>query len=78
MSENLCTRTERRLRRLGYAKKTAHHLAGYLYVSMMSVCCFFGLCVTQPEQIFADTGSGIISAGPRAVLSVPAFSRIHR
>lgn len=38
MSENLCTRTERKLRRLGYAKKTAHLYAGFLYVSMMSVC----------------------------------------
>ena len=77
MSENLCTRTERRLRRLGYAKKTAHRYAGFFFVSMMSVCCLFGLCVTQSGQILADTGSGIIAAGPRAVLSVPTFSRIH-
>jgi hypothetical protein len=38
MTQNLCTRTERKLRRLGYAKKPAHLYAGFLYVSMMSVC----------------------------------------
>jgi len=78
MTEDFCNRTARRIRKFGHTPKTAIRIARFCYVSMMSVCCFFGFCVTQSGQILADTGSGIIAAGPRAVLSVPAFSRIHR
>jgi hypothetical protein len=78
MALDFCTRTTRRIRKIGHAPKTAVRIARFCYVSMMSVCCCFGFCVTQSGQILADTGSGIIAAGPRALLSVPAFSCIHR
>jgi hypothetical protein len=39
MSGNFCKRTERRLKKLGLEKKEARRFAGFLYLSMMSVCC---------------------------------------
>jgi len=39
MSGNFCKRTERRLEKPGLEKKKARRFAGFLYVSMMSVCC---------------------------------------
>ena len=38
MTEDFCTRTARRMRRHGYAKKVAHCYARFFYVSMLSVC----------------------------------------
>jgi hypothetical protein len=38
MTEDFCTRTERKLRRIGQKRKTARHYAGFFYVSMVSVC----------------------------------------
>jgi len=38
MTEDFCTRTARRIRRLGRPKNTARRYAGFFYVSMVSVC----------------------------------------
>jgi hypothetical protein len=42
MSLNFCTRTIKRLRRIGLPKKTARRFAGFFYVSMVSVCGLMG------------------------------------
>ena len=38
MTEDFCTRTELKLRRIGQERKTACRYAGFFYVSMLSVC----------------------------------------
>ena len=38
MTEDFCTRTARKIRRLGRPETTARRYAGFFYVSMLSVC----------------------------------------
>ncbi len=76
MTLDFCTRTTTKIQRLGYSRRTACRYARLFYVSMLSVCTLWGYrgpLATLP----ANTGTGIISSGPRAA-NVPVFSRIRR
>jgi len=64
MTEDLCMRTERRLRRHGYDKRTAHRCAGFLFISMMSVCSLMAGMRRRRGQI------GIIEEIPRSIRHV--------
>jgi len=75
---NFCTRTTRKIQRLGHAKKTARRYARFFFVSMMNLCGLFGLDIVQSGQIPAITGSGHIPTGSRAASPAPASSRIQR
>ena len=81
MTEDFCTRTERKLRRIGQERKTARRYAGFFYVSMLSVCSLMG-DTPCPEgqgeegakrssalpsvQVLPGTGSGTFYADARA------------
>ncbi len=79
MTQNLCTRTERRLRRHGYDKKTAHRCAGFLFISMMSVCGLFGLLDGSPEVLYhMGNGAGISYADARSGSVLSAAFRLRR
>jgi hypothetical protein len=92
MTEDFCTRTARRIRRLGQKRKTARHYAGFFYVSMLSVCslmgdtpCPEGQAEEGPKrhsalpsvQAIPGTGPGIFCAGARAAGVLSASFRIH-
>jgi hypothetical protein len=64
MTQNLCTRTERRLRRHGYDKRTAHRCAGFLFISMMSVCSLMAGMRRRRGKM------GIIEEIPRSIRHV--------
>jgi len=93
MTEDFCTRTARKIRRLGRQKNTARRYAGFFYVSMISVC---GLMMGDtpcpegqgeegrersfalpPVQVVPGTGSGIFCADARAAGILSASSRIR-
>jgi hypothetical protein len=73
MSENFCKRTERRLEKLGLEKKKARRFAGFLYLSMMSVC---SLMVSLSEE---GGSQGITDETPRSLRHVLAvvLERMH-
>ncbi|MCX6682383.1 MAG: hypothetical protein NTY71_05295 [Methanoregula sp.] len=93
MTEDFCTRTARKIRRLGRPEKTARRFAGFFYVSMLSVCCLMGDAPCPegqgeegPERSFAlpsvqvipGTGSGIFCADARAASLLSADFRQRR
>jgi len=65
MNQNLCTRTERRLRRLGYERNAAHRFAGFFYVSMMSVCSLMVMGMRRRRH-----QTGIVEEIPRSIRRV--------
>ena len=52
MFQNFCTRVARKIRRLGYARKTASRFAKFFYVSMITTCGLFGLFFVIPQELF--------------------------
>jgi hypothetical protein len=79
MTLNFCTRTARKLRRFGYARKVAARYARFFYVSMISVCGLFGLLDGMPEVLnWMGIGSGKSSADPRAASLLSADFGLRR
>jgi hypothetical protein len=79
MTLNFCTRTARKIRRLGYARKAAARYAGLFYIFMLLVRGIMGpMNVPSQVMLYRITGSGEMSAGARAGSASPAFSGIHR
>ncbi len=63
MSLDFCTRTTRKLRKLGYEKKVARRIAKFCYISMTFTCGLFGLFErtksTDPsDHLFRDACCG--------------------
>ena len=77
MITDFCTRTTTKIRRLGHPKKIARRFAGFFYVSMTLVCGLFGLFERPQGTIYVNAGAGMHAAGPRAGMSVPAYSGIR-
>jgi hypothetical protein len=78
MSVDFCTRTTRKLRKLGYEKKVARRIAKFCYLSMTFTCGLFGLFERQKASIWLITCSGIHAAGARAGIVSLASSCIRR
>jgi uncharacterized membrane protein YdcZ (DUF606 family) len=77
MITDFCTRTTRKIRRLGHHEKIARRFAGFFYVSMTLVCGLFGLFESPPKTIHANSCTGIHAAGARAGTIMPAYSGIR-
>ena len=74
MTRNFCTRTARRITKLGYAPKVAIRYARFFFFSMLSVCAAMGvLNVPSNALIESITGSGKSPAGARTGISSPDF-----
>ena len=78
MSLDFCTRTTRKLAKLGYEKKVARRIARFCFVSMTLVCGLFGLFERMKAPIHLNTGFGMHAAGARAGTVSPASSLIRR
>ncbi|MFZ1127913.1 hypothetical protein [Methanoregula sp.] len=78
MTLDFCTRTTRKIRKLGYEKKVARRIAKFCYLSMTFTCGLFGLFERQKAPIYLITGFGIHAAGARAGTVSPALSLIRR
>jgi len=79
MTLNFCTRTARKIRRLGYAPKVAVRLSGLCYLFMLFLRGLMGP-IGIPSQVLINqiTGSGKFFSGARAGISSPDFSGIRR
>jgi len=75
MTQDFCTDTSRKIRRLGYAPKPAIRFARFFFSILMSVCGLMGmyylLSQIENNQI---TGSGEWFSGARAGRGSPDFS----
>jgi hypothetical protein len=79
MFQNFCTRVARKLRRLGYAKKTAARFAKFFYLSMITTCGLFGLFFSLPRELFEPMpGAGMGREGSRPGTFLPATFVIRR
>jgi hypothetical protein len=79
MFQNFCTRVARKLRRLGYARKTASRFAKCFYVSMITTCGLFGLFFSIPRELFEPTAiAGKMHADTRYGTLLPAVFIIRR
>ena len=79
MTGNFCTLIARRLRRLGYAPKSAIWLTGFFFFSMLSFCAAVGLLIVPPEGVDGwITGSGKYPSGARAGRESPDFFGLRR
>jgi len=78
MIQDFCTRTTRKLRKLGYEKKVARRIAKFCCLSMTFTCGLLGLFESVKAQIFLIACSGMHAAGARAGTVSPAFSLIRR
>jgi hypothetical protein len=78
MSLDFCTRTTRKLRKIGYEKKVARRIAKFCYISMMFTCGLFGLFLRVKAPIYLIICSGMHAAGARAGIVSPASSFIRR
>jgi hypothetical protein len=73
MFQHFCTRVARKLRRLGYARKTAARLAKFFYVTMITLCGLFGLFFDIPEELYEPMpGAGVEREGSRPGSFLPA------
>jgi hypothetical protein len=77
MPENFCTKTARKIRKLGYARAVAIFYARFFYSVMLLVCAVMDILCVPPENMFANAGFGKSPAGARAGIPVPAFSGIR-
>ena len=79
MFQNFCTRVARKLRRLGYARKTASWFAKFFYVSMITTCGLFGLFFIIPDELFEPiSGAGMRREGSWPGTLLPAVFIIRR
>jgi hypothetical protein len=79
MFQNFCTRVARKIRRLGYARKTASRFAKFFYVSMITTCGLFGLFFIIPHELFElISGAGMRREGSRPGTFLPAVFIIRR
>jgi hypothetical protein len=77
MIQTVCTKTARKIRRLGYPQKAAVWYAGFFIFSMLAVCTLMGVLSVPPEPIAEPiTGSGKLP-GARAGTIPPVFSSIR-
>ncbi len=78
MAQKFCSRTTRKLQRMGLSRKLARFYAGFFYVSMMVVCGLFGLLDGMAAlPYYPENGAGIrfADARPGPVLSAPFHIR---
>jgi hypothetical protein len=78
MTLDFCTRTTRKIRKLGYEKKVARRIAKFCYLAMTFTCGLFGLFERQKAPIYLIACSGMHTAGARAGIVSPASSLIRR
>ena len=79
MFQNFCTRVARKIRRLGYARKTASRFAKFFYVSMITTCGLFGLFFVIPQELFEPIAiAGKMHADTRYGTLLPAVFIIRR
>ena len=79
MFQNFCTRVERKLRRLGVARKAAARFAKFSCVSMITMCGLFGLFFVIPQELFEPIAiAGEIHADTRYGTLLPAVFIIRR
>jgi hypothetical protein len=57
MKQNFCTRTTRRIHRLGYTYKVAAFYAGFFCISMMLICAVMG-ALRVPSQVVHERTNG--------------------
>jgi len=73
MIQTMCTKTARKIRRLGYTQKAAVWYAGFFIFSMLVVGAIMGVLAVPPEAIEEPiTGPGKLP-GARAGTISPAF-----
>ncbi|MEN6442442.1 MAG: hypothetical protein ABFC71_01645 [Methanoregula sp.] len=77
MLGNFCTKTARKIKKLGYARTVAVFYAGFFYSMMLLVCAVMGILSALVEQHNKATGSGKCTAGARAGRVSPVFSGIR-
>ena len=58
MKPNFCTRTTRRIHRLGYTYKAAAFYAGFFCISMMLICAVMG-ALRVPSQVVNKPTNGL-------------------
>ena len=79
MFKHFCTRVERKLRRLGVARKAAARFAKFFYVSMITMCGLFGLFFVIPRELFEPIAiAGKMHADTRYGTLLPAVFIIRR
>jgi len=79
MFEHFCTRVERKLRRLGYAKKIGARFARIFQVMMVLVCGVMGLFFILPQELFEPISiAGKNHADTRYGTLLPAVFIIRR
>ena len=79
MFKHFCTRVERKLRRLGVARKAAARFAKFFYVSMITMCGLFGLFFVIPQELFEPIAiAGKMHADTRYGIFLPAVFIIRR
>ena len=78
MVQDYFTQTSRKLRKLGYAPKTAFRFAGLFLCIQVSVCCLMGLYeLSSPVENSSITGSGVYVSGARAGMVSPDCSGLR-
>ncbi len=75
MTQDFCTDTSRKIRKLGYARKPAIRFARFFFSLVMSVCGLMGMYYLLSQvETNRITGSGEWFSGARAGMGSPDFS----